>query len=227
MPASMPTQVQYLNAHGTSTPLGDVNETNAIKLAFGDHAKQLVVNSTKSMTGHLLGGAGGIESVFTVLALHHQVSPPTINIFNQDPRVRPGLLRQHGARHEDRRGGEEQLRLRRHQRHAGLPARLTPRRSRRACALPRQSRPCPAAPGVWRSLQLALCAAGRGVSRPLGRQPSASAAARGVALASLALGLARRRLGGSWRGAGRHGDCAGTARPGRVHAPDDGRSRGR
>ncbi len=76
--------VQYLNAHGTSTPLGDLNETNAIKLAFGDHAKQLVVNSTKSMTGHLLGGAGGIESVFTVLAIHHQVSPPTINIFNQD-----------------------------------------------------------------------------------------------------------------------------------------------
>jgi 3-oxoacyl-[acyl-carrier-protein] synthase II len=77
--------VQYLNAHGTSTPLGDLNETNAIKLAFGDHAKKLVVNSTKSMTGHLLGGAGGIESVFTTLALHHQVSPPTINIFNQDP----------------------------------------------------------------------------------------------------------------------------------------------
>ncbi len=78
-------QVQYLNAHGTSTPLGDVNETNAIKLAFGDHARRLVVNSTKSMTGHLLGGAGGIESVFTTLAIHHQVSPPTINIFNQDP----------------------------------------------------------------------------------------------------------------------------------------------
>ena len=77
--------VQYLNAHGTSTPLGDVNETNAIKLAFGDHARKLVVNSTKSMTGHLLGGAGGIESVFTVLALHHQVSPPTINLFNPDP----------------------------------------------------------------------------------------------------------------------------------------------
>ena len=77
--------VQYLNAHGTSTPLGDLNETNAIKLAFGDHAQKLVVNSTKSMTGHLLGGAGGIESVFTVLALHHQLSPPTINIFNQDP----------------------------------------------------------------------------------------------------------------------------------------------
>lgn len=77
--------VQYLNAHGTSTPLGDLNESNAIKLAFGDHAHQLVINSTKSMTGHLLGGAGGVESVFTVLALHHQVSPPTINIFNQDP----------------------------------------------------------------------------------------------------------------------------------------------
>ncbi len=80
-----PDQVHYLNAHGTSTPLGDVNETNAIKAAFGDHAKQLVVNSTKSMTGHLLGGAGGIESVFTALAVHHQISPPTINIFNQDP----------------------------------------------------------------------------------------------------------------------------------------------
>jgi 3-oxoacyl-[acyl-carrier-protein] synthase II len=77
--------VQYHNAHGTSTPLGDLNETNAIKLAFGDHASKLVVNSTKSMTGHLLGGAGGIESVFTALALYHQVSPPTINIFNQDP----------------------------------------------------------------------------------------------------------------------------------------------
>jgi 3-oxoacyl-[acyl-carrier-protein] synthase II len=78
-------QVNYLNAHGTSTPLGDVNETNAIKAALGDHAYKTVVNSTKSMTGHLLGGAGGIESVFTVLAVHHQVSPPTINIFNQDP----------------------------------------------------------------------------------------------------------------------------------------------
>jgi 3-oxoacyl-[acyl-carrier-protein] synthase II len=78
-------QVQYVNAHGTSTPLGDTNETNAIKLALGDHARRTVVNSTKSMTGHLLGGAGGIESVFTVLAIHHQKSPPTINIFNQDP----------------------------------------------------------------------------------------------------------------------------------------------
>jgi 3-oxoacyl-[acyl-carrier-protein] synthase II len=78
-------QVDYINAHGTSTPLGDKNETEAIKAALGDHSKKVLVNSTKSMTGHLLGGAGGLESVFTVLALHHQKSPPTINIFNQDP----------------------------------------------------------------------------------------------------------------------------------------------
>ncbi|MCV2369899.1 beta-ketoacyl-ACP synthase II [Roseateles oligotrophus] len=78
-------QIQYMNAHGTSTPLGDLNETNAIKLAFGADASNLVISSTKSMTGHLLGGAGGIESVFTVLALQNQVAPPTINIFNQDP----------------------------------------------------------------------------------------------------------------------------------------------
>jgi len=78
-------QIQYLNAHGTSTPLGDVNETNAIKLAFGASARSLVVNSTKSMTGHLLGGAGGIESVFTILAVHQQVSPPTINLQSPDP----------------------------------------------------------------------------------------------------------------------------------------------
>ncbi|MCU0949964.1 MAG: beta-ketoacyl-ACP synthase II [Burkholderiaceae bacterium] len=78
-------QVHYLNAHGTSTPLGDVNETKAIKAALGEAARGIVVNSTKSMTGHLLGGAGGIESVVTALAIHHQVSPPTINIFNQDP----------------------------------------------------------------------------------------------------------------------------------------------
>ncbi|MFM8624021.1 MAG: beta-ketoacyl-ACP synthase II [Betaproteobacteria bacterium] len=78
-------EVDYLNAHGTSTPLGDVNESNAIKAALGDRARQLVISSTKSMTGHLLGGAGGIESVFTVLALHHQQIPPTINLLNQDP----------------------------------------------------------------------------------------------------------------------------------------------
>ena len=78
-------EVNYLNAHGTSTPLGDINETKAIKAALGDAAGNIVVNSTKSMTGHLLGGAGGVESVVTALAVHHQVSPPTINIFNQDP----------------------------------------------------------------------------------------------------------------------------------------------
>jgi 3-oxoacyl-[acyl-carrier-protein] synthase II len=80
-----PDQVQYVNAHGTSTPVGDVAEVKGIKRTFGDYAGKLVVNSTKSMTGHLLGGAGGLESVFTVLAIYNQVSPPTINMFNQDP----------------------------------------------------------------------------------------------------------------------------------------------
>lgn len=78
-------QVQHLNAHGTSTPLGDVNESNAVKAVFGEHAYKLAINSTKSMTGHLLGGAGGIESVFTILALHHQKIPPTINLTDPDP----------------------------------------------------------------------------------------------------------------------------------------------
>ena len=80
-----PDQVDYVNAHGTSTPLGDKNETEALKLAMGDHAKKMVVSSTKSMTGHLLGGAGGIESLFCALAVHHQIAPPTINIIEQDP----------------------------------------------------------------------------------------------------------------------------------------------
>jgi 3-oxoacyl-[acyl-carrier-protein] synthase II len=80
-----PSDVDYVNAHGTSTPLGDINESNAIKAALGEHAKKVVVNSTKGATGHLLGGAGGLESVFTVLAVHHQTIPPTINLMNQDP----------------------------------------------------------------------------------------------------------------------------------------------
>lgn len=79
-----PEDIDYVNAHGTSTPLGDVNETNALKLALGEQARKLVVNSTKSMTGHLLGGAGGVEAVYTVMAIHTQKSPPTINIFEQD-----------------------------------------------------------------------------------------------------------------------------------------------
>lgn len=78
-------ELDYINAHGTSTPLGDINETNAIKAAFGEQARRLVISSTKSMTGHLLGGAGGIESIFTVLALHHQKVPPTINLYTPDP----------------------------------------------------------------------------------------------------------------------------------------------
>jgi 3-oxoacyl-[acyl-carrier-protein] synthase II len=80
-----PDEVDYINAHGTSTPLGDANETGAIKAAFGEHARKLAVNSTKSMHGHLLGAAGGVEAVITTLAVHHQLSPPTINIFTPDP----------------------------------------------------------------------------------------------------------------------------------------------
>ncbi|MGA1058788.1 MAG: beta-ketoacyl-ACP synthase II [Burkholderiaceae bacterium] len=80
-----PNEVDYVNAHGTSTPLGDINETLAIKAALGVQATRTVVSSTKSMTGHLLGGAGGLESVFTVLALHHGRVPPTINLDQPDP----------------------------------------------------------------------------------------------------------------------------------------------
>ena len=80
-----PDDIDYINAHGTSTPAGDVAEVNAVKLALGSHAREVAVSSTKSMTGHLLGAAGGIEAIFSTLAIHHQIAPPTINYENPDP----------------------------------------------------------------------------------------------------------------------------------------------
>ena len=85
MPSSAPEDIGYVNAHGTSTPLGDVIETRALKRVFGDYAKKVPVSSTKSMTGHLLGGAGGLEAGISVLALRDQILPPTINLETPDP----------------------------------------------------------------------------------------------------------------------------------------------
>jgi 3-oxoacyl-[acyl-carrier-protein] synthase II len=111
-----PHQIDYINAHGTSTEVGDRAETMAIKRAFGEHAYKVAVSSTKSMTGHLLGGAGGLEAGITVMAIRDQLAPPTINLDESRPGVRSGLRAAPRAPHEDRIRAFEQFRFRRHQR---------------------------------------------------------------------------------------------------------------
>ena len=117
-----PSDVQYINAHATSTPLGDQAETFAMKRAFGDHAKKLAVSSTKSMTGHLLGAAGVVEAIFSLLAIRDGVAPPTINLHKPDPDCDLDYVPQHGAQDADRCRAVELLRLRRHQWLGHLPA---------------------------------------------------------------------------------------------------------
>ena len=116
-----PTEIDYINAHGTSTPLGDIAETRRGQALFGDHATKVAVSSTKSMTGHLLGAAGGIEAVFTVLAIRDQIAPPTINLFERDPQCDLDYVPLRGAQDDDSRCAVEFVRLRRHQRHPRVP----------------------------------------------------------------------------------------------------------